>query len=130
MTPSAPSSQPPFGTESRWLPTITVRSDWPGSVAQLLPAASISGVMPSVASLALNQVRASRHTGPQAKRCAPSAFEVCVASSRRSAMTSRALIGPSVYRPPIDADWTQMNAPEKQKARLIRSRPLQYLNRC
>ena len=32
---------------------ITVRSDCPGSVAQLLPAASISGVMPSVASLAV-----------------------------------------------------------------------------
>jgi hypothetical protein len=51
MTPSAPSSQPPFGTESRWLAMITVRSDAPLSVAQLLPAASISGAMPSSASL-------------------------------------------------------------------------------
>ena len=53
ITPSAPSSQPPFGTESRWPPMITVRSDAPLSVAQLLPAASISGVMPSVGQLAV-----------------------------------------------------------------------------
>ena len=71
---------------------ITVRSDAPLSVAQLLPAASISGVMPSSASLPLNHCRASRHTGPHASRCAPSAFDVSFASSRRFETTSCALI--------------------------------------
>ena len=92
MTPSAPSSQPPLGTESRWPPMITVRSDSPRSVAQLLPAASIDGSRPMSASLPLNHWRASRHTGPQASRWAPSDVEVREASSLRLAMTSRALI--------------------------------------
>ena len=92
ITPSAPSSHPPLGTESRWLPMMTVRSDAPLSVAQLLPAASISGVMSSSASLPLNHCRASRHTGPHASRCAPSAFDVSFASSRRFETTSCALI--------------------------------------
>ena len=42
MTPRQPSSQPPFGTESRWLPTMTVFVEAPGSVTQLLPAESVS----------------------------------------------------------------------------------------
>ena len=29
MTPRAPSSHPPFGTESRWLPTMTVFDEAP-----------------------------------------------------------------------------------------------------
>ena len=43
-TPSGPSSQPPFGTESRWPPMITVSGRAPGSVVQRLPAASLLGV--------------------------------------------------------------------------------------
>src|SRR5688572_23064177 len=72
---------------------ITVRSDSPPSVAQLFPAASIVGSSPIDASLPLNQARASRHTGPHARRCAPSGVDVRAASSRRFVMTSRALMG-------------------------------------
>ena len=37
-----PSSQPPFETESRWPPIRTARSESPASVAQRLPASSVS----------------------------------------------------------------------------------------
>ena len=40
MMPSAPSSQPPFGTESRCPPTRSAFPDSPASVTQRLPAAS------------------------------------------------------------------------------------------
>ena len=93
MTPREPSSHPPFGTESRWLPTMTVFAEAPGSVTQLLPAESVPTCSPSSAILPLNHSRASRHTGPQARRCAPSGVEVRAASSRRSAITRCAFIG-------------------------------------
>src|SRR6478735_1164195 len=92
---------------------ITVRSDEPLSVAQLLPAASISGVMPSAASLPLNHCRASLHTGPHAKRCAPSAFEVSLASSRRLETTSCALIS-AVYSSTDSSDCTDANEPRRR----------------
>src|ERR1051325_2165137 len=87
VTPSAPSSQPPLGTESTWLPTMTVLSDAPGSVAKRFPAASVVTARLSGASFPLSHSRAVRQTGPQATRCAPSGVEVSAASSLRSAMT-------------------------------------------
>ena len=71
---------------------MTVRRDAPGSVAQLLPAASISGVMPSVGELAVEPLpRLAPHRPPrQALRAV--GVEVRAASSRRLAMTSRALM--------------------------------------
>src|SRR3989442_9152398 len=71
---------------------MTVFGDVPGSVTQLLPAASVSTRSPSSAALARNHSRASRHTGPHARRCAPSAVPVRDASSRNSAMTRCAFI--------------------------------------
>ena len=68
ITPRLPSSHPPLGTESRWPPTMTVRGVEPGSVTQLLPAESGSMPRPSSATLPLNQSRASRQTGPHARR--------------------------------------------------------------
>ena len=44
-----PSSHPPLGTESRCPPMITKRSESPGAVAQMLPAASLSTLTPSMA---------------------------------------------------------------------------------
>src|SRR5207247_7163793 len=73
-------------------PTLTVFGDAPAIVTQLLPAESVSIGSPSSAILPLNQSRASRHKGPQARRCAPSGVEVLDASSRRSAMTRSAFI--------------------------------------
>ena len=52
---SAPSSQPPFGTESMWPPIRTARSDSPASVNHWLPAASISSPAPVSASLSRSQ---------------------------------------------------------------------------
>src|SRR5437879_103765 len=72
---------------------MTVFGDAPGSVTQLLPAASVAIGSPSGATLALNHSRASRHTGPQARRCAPSGVDVRAASSRRSAITRCGFIG-------------------------------------
>src|SRR5258707_9169095 len=66
---------------------MTVLSDAPGRVAQRFPAGSVEGWRFSGASLARSHSRASRQTGPQATRCAPSGVEVRAASSRRSAMT-------------------------------------------
>src|SRR2546426_2930082 len=105
-TPRHPSSHPPLGTESRWLPTMTVRLDAPGSVTQRLPAESLSTRKPSAATLPLNQSRASRHIGPHARRCAPSGVEVRTASSRRSAITRCAFMSPSRSNriPQCDAD--------------------------
>ena len=93
ITPRQPSSHPPLGTESRWLPTMTVFGEAPGSVTQLLPAESVSTRSPSSAIFPLNHSRASRHTGPQARRCAPSGVDVRAASSRRSAITRCAVHG-------------------------------------
>src|SRR6185436_18555467 len=88
---------------------ITVRSDQPLSVAQLLPAASISGLMSSSASLVLNHFRASRHTGPHARRCAPSGVDVSFASSRRFETTFWALIGRQYISSTDFTDCTDSN---------------------
>src|SRR4029077_16259109 len=60
---------------------------------QLLPAESVSMRRPSSAIFPLNHSRASRHTGPHARRCAPSGVDVRAASSRRSAITRCACMG-------------------------------------
>ena len=59
-TPSAPSSQPPSGTESRWLPSASSRSERPGSVAHMLPAPSRSHVEPAARPGARAATRAPR----------------------------------------------------------------------
>ena len=65
MTPRQPSSQPPFGTESRWLPTMTVFGDAPGSVTQLLPAESVSIVQAELGDLAVEPLaRVAPHRPP------------------------------------------------------------------
>src|SRR5712691_6671068 len=90
-TPRVPSSQPPFGTESRCPPMMTVLLDSPGSVTQLFPAASGTDARPSGDSFSCSHARAFLHTGPHATRCAPCGVDVSLASSRRSVMTWRAL---------------------------------------
>ncbi len=63
---SAPSSQPPFGTESRWPPMISVRSESPGTVHHWLRASSNSISIPS--SLPAIQSCACTHVSVQATR--------------------------------------------------------------
>ena len=116
ITPRQPSSQPPFGTESRWLPTMTVLGEAPGSVTQLLPAESVSTRRPSSATLLLNHSRASRHTGPQARRCAPSGVDVRAASSRRSAMTRCAFIASR----PLERQAREARKESSRTCRLLR----------
>src|SRR6478672_8799915 len=72
ITPRAPSSQPPFGTESRWLPTTSVSADSPGSTAHRLPAASVSTSTGRVASDSRSIALASSHSGVHARRREPS----------------------------------------------------------
>ena len=80
ITPSVPSSHPPFGTESRWPPMMTVRSDSPGSVAQLLPAASTTGSQADLPQAVHASTRALRAIpAPMPRRCAPSAVLVFAA---------------------------------------------------
>ena len=73
---------------------MTVSGRSPGSVIQLLPAASASARSPSPASTPSSHRRASRHTGPHATRWAPWASLVRAARARRSAITSRPPISP------------------------------------
>ena len=69
MTFSAPSSQPPFGTESRWPPTTTLRSLSPGRVAQMFPAGSVWTSTPGIpASCPRSQSRAVTQRSVQATR--------------------------------------------------------------
>ena len=84
-TPSAPSSQPPSGTESRWLPSATTPGFRPGSVAHRLPAVSSPTRTGSASKRSRSHPRAVAHTGVQATRCAPRSSEVSAASSRSSA---------------------------------------------
>ncbi len=58
-TPSGPSSGPPPGTESRWLPVPTVPGPGSPQCAQMLPFLSGSTVSPSAAARPVNQARSS-----------------------------------------------------------------------
>ena len=71
-TPRQPSSHPPFGTESRWLPSTIRSGRAPGSVTHRFPAGSVlvSTGMPS--KVAANQSRARCHGSVQARRALPS----------------------------------------------------------
>src|SRR4249919_260555 len=80
---SAPSSQPPFGTESRCPPMISVRSESPGTVHHWFRASSNSISIPS--SFPAIHSWAFTHVSVQATRCAPSSFPVSSCSSRSSA---------------------------------------------
>src|SRR3984957_12262965 len=92
-TPRQPSSQPPLGTESRWLPRISVRSDSPRKVVQEFPAASKWCSTGSAASLPWNHARALSHVGVQAIRCAPRSSAVNARSSSRLEIVLRASTG-------------------------------------
>ena len=81
----APSSQPPFGTESMCPPIRTARSASPRSVNHWLPAASTDSSAPVSATLPRSHLRASSHVSVQATRCAPFSSPVSSWSSRSSA---------------------------------------------
>jgi hypothetical protein len=86
MTPWAPSSQPPFGTDSTCEPTASAPSRSPRSVAQRLPASSSSTATLSIApSRSRRNARARCHSPVQHTRPAPSGSPVSRSSSRRSA---------------------------------------------
>src|SRR5215207_2976611 len=87
ITPSAPSSQPPSGTESTCEPSASAGSRSPSITAQRFPAGSRSGSSPISASSSPKNARASRQVSVQHRRCAPSASPVRCLSSRRSATT-------------------------------------------
>src|SRR5215207_1240585 len=92
ITPSAPSSQPPSGTESTCEPSASAGSRSPSITAQRFPAGSRSGSSPISASSSPKNARASRQVSVQHRRCAPSASPVRCLSSRRSATTRPASI--------------------------------------
>ncbi len=67
-TPSAPSSQPPAGTESRWEPRTIRESDSPGSSTQILPARSRSALRPKRSACSSSCSLARSQVGVQASR--------------------------------------------------------------
>ena len=83
ITPSAPSSQPPFGTESMCEPITTVSGRSPARRAQRLPASSTSTSTGSSASALAQQSRARSPTRPSSTAGAPR-------RGRRSARRARA----------------------------------------
>ena len=85
MTLRAPSSQPPFGTESMWPPINTARSEAPARVNHWFPASSISSAAPVSATLRASHSRAVCHVSVQATRCAPFSSPVSSRSSFSSA---------------------------------------------
>ena len=86
ITPSAPSSQPPFGTESMCEPITTVSGRSPARRAQRLPASSTSTSTGSSASASRSRPRAFSHSSVQHSRRAPPGPPVSSASARRSAI--------------------------------------------
>src|SRR5215210_3557139 len=89
MTLRAPSSQPPFGTESMWPPSSTASSESPGAVAQRLPASSVSTSQSISWSFSRSQSRAFAHSPVQATLRAPSGPPVRLASSFNSSTARR-----------------------------------------
>src|SRR6266478_231393 len=81
---SAPSSQPPFGTESRCPPSSKDFSDSPRKVTQLFPAASWCCSTGSSFTFAANHSRAFSQVSVQATRCAPFSSPVSARSSFNS----------------------------------------------
>ncbi len=67
-TPSGPSSAPPPGTESRWLPTAIVPPPRAPQYAQMLPFRSGSTVSPSAAARRVNHARSSSSAGSNTNR--------------------------------------------------------------
>src|SRR5947207_1459476 len=105
-TPSAPSSQPPDGTESRCEPSASPGARLPpSSHAQRFPASSRSGSSPISASSSLRKLRASRQVCDHATRRAPSGPPVRRSSSRKSVITRAASIrGASLTSAPLTAE--------------------------
>ena len=67
-TPSGPSSAPPPGTESRWLPTAIVPSPRAPQYAQRLPFRSSSTASPSARARPVNHARSSSSAGSNTNR--------------------------------------------------------------
>src|SRR5262249_32830013 len=80
-----PSSQPPFGTESKCPPMSRHFSDWPCSVNQVLPAASLWISRGNPSTLLRRNSRPLSHVGVKATRCAPFSSPVSARSSLSSA---------------------------------------------
>jgi hypothetical protein len=85
ITPRHPSSHPPFGTESRWLPTTSARSLSPCSVTQRFPPHHRCAPPAAAFSFSSNHSRAFSHTGDHATRCAPNSSAVSARNSSRFA---------------------------------------------
>src|SRR5436305_597612 len=85
ITLRAPSSQPPFGTESMCPPIRSARSESPGSVNHWLPAASQVFSTGSSETFLSSHLRAVDHVSVQATRWAPSESPVSSRSSFSSA---------------------------------------------
>src|SRR5688572_1863198 len=101
ITLSAPSSQPPFGTESMCPPMSSAFSPAPSSVNHWLPASSTRSSAPVSRTLAASHSRACTHVSVHATRCAPSSLPVSSRSSRSS----------STVRLVCSATARQLNAP-------------------
>src|SRR5215207_9263860 len=84
-TLSAPSSQPPFGTESRWPPISSSRSERPRRVHHWLRASSNATSAPVASSFDAIHSCARTHVSVQATRWAPSSLPVSSRSSFSSA---------------------------------------------
>ncbi|CAB4725253.1 unannotated protein [freshwater metagenome] len=115
-TPRQPSSQPPLGTESRWLPSTIRSGRLPRRVTHRFPAGSVvvSTGMPS--KVERNHSRALAHGSVHARRALPSGgpsdgrpptvwgmpstgWELSKRSSRRSATTRRGSAGMVIVLP-------------------------------
>src|SRR5580658_6812748 len=80
-----PSSHPPLGTESRWPPMSSARSERPRKVVQVLPAASWWISTGRASNFLLSQARAASQGLVKATRWAPFSSPVSARSSLSSA---------------------------------------------
>src|SRR3984957_1203190 len=76
-----PSSHPPLGTESRWPPMSSARSERPRKVVQVLPAASLWISTGRASNFCLSQARAASQVLVKATRWAPFSSPVRARSS-------------------------------------------------
>ena len=90
-TPRQPSSQPPLGTESRWLPSTIRSGRAPGSVTQRLPAGSMVVSTGMSSNVEANHSRARTHGSVHASRALPERWARRTGARQRSAG----------YRPPV-----------------------------
>src|SRR5689334_22912328 len=101
-TPSAPSSQPPLGTESTCDPITTVSGRAPSRRAHRLPASSTSTATGSSPRRSRRNPRARSHSSVQHSRRAPPGPPVRSASARRSATARSGWTAMSTSAPPLE----------------------------